>query len=283
MPLIQKLLDGFWWLRKWVISCLAYISLRVYGSEVSFQSIWLEKFPSKTNANLNLDKAKDLPGLLSVAKECLKVAESRRAVVTDKCKPLLTLSSLLLGLVGVLLPTAFAFDALWMRMLFFASALALLNTVALLLVLFAVGASSVISLDQDEVALEKDDLQKNLINSNLQCQADMDQRTDYLVEVYKAARFYFLSAFTVVVILFAISFFSQSTGDQTERVIRELRSDPHLIELLRGPKGEIGKDGDHGKDGTVNVNEIIEQLIRELRIEETFSTQTQEDCQCRGS
>jgi hypothetical protein len=77
----------------------------------------------------------------------------------------------------------------------------------------------------------------------------MDNRTDYLVEVYKAARFFFMSAFTVLVAVFCISFFVQSSDSQAKAVDSEFRSDRKFIQLIHGAKGERGDKGERGEKG----------------------------------
>jgi hypothetical protein len=185
---------------------------------------------------------------------------------------LLTLSSLLLGLVGALLPKQLAFDAIWMKALVFLSVLTLLNAVALLIVFFGVGRDMVITLDQSDIDLEKDDLKKSLINTYLQCQTNSDCRTNYLVDLYKTARFFFLTAFSALVLLFSVNFILHSESDQAKTVIAELRSDPKLIELLRGPRGErgeagtAGQSGPRGEKGIVDANEVADKLVKDPRL-----------------
>lgn len=273
---IQWPFDAFYWCRRGITWFLAYCSLRLYGLEVSAKDVWTGTYSKRQHVNRDLNKANDLPGLLTMAKECLESARDRRSVVSDKCKTLLTVSSLLLGMIGLFLPKSFAFDDMWMRVVFFAAVSALLNTVTLLLVFFDVGTETEVSLDQEDVALASDDVKKNLINLHLRCRSDMENRTDYLVDLYRTARFFFLSAFTIVLLLFSVSFFSQSRTDETERIIQGLRGDPKLIDLLRGPKGETGdkgergelgqkggtgEKGDRGERGTVDTERIIQQLL----------------------
>ena len=79
-----------------------------------------------------------------------------------------------------------------MRVGFFVAVAALINTITLLLVIFDVGADSVISLEQAEVTLPLDDFRKSLINRNLECRSAIGSRTDFQVDVYKTARCCFL-------------------------------------------------------------------------------------------
>ena len=136
------------------------------------------------------------------------------------------------------------------------------------------------TLDQSEVDLEPKDFAKNRINLYLQCQVALDNRTDYLVDLYKVARFFFLSSFTLIVILFSISFVSSSARSDASEIIRQLRSDPELIELLRGPKGgqggqgnkgdqgergPQGQKGDNGQDAVIDEEKIVDRILNDPR------------------
>src|SRR5262249_15052201 len=160
--------------------------------------------------------------------------------------------SFVLAISGLFLPKAIEFDAWWMRGLFLVAGILLLDAVILLLVYFGVGRDMMISLDQQDVELDEDNLKKSLINQYLNCQRDTDNRTDYLVNVYEASRFFALSAFFFMLVLVAVHYLSHASPAETERAIRpaeterviqQLRSDPKLIEILRGPKGEKGERG----------------------------------------
>lgn len=203
------------------------------------------------------------------------------------------MSSLLLGLVGILLPKSFAFGETWMRVVCFLAMLALLNTVTLLLIFFDVGRETEMSLEQGDVDLDSDNFKKSMVNLYLCCQVVMDNRTNYLVDLYRSARFFFLSAFTVVVILFSIQFISSSPVDDTERFIERLRSEPKLIELLRGPKGDkgdagsqgiqgakgdvgaTGPKGNSGKDAAVDEAKMIDELLNDSRLKQMLEHRLQ--------
>lgn len=279
---LQKWLDRFHWLRSSVVSGLAYCSMRLYGFEdFTYQDVKSGAYSRKDHQDLDLDESTNLDDLVTASRECFENATARRSAVTDKGKTLTTMSSLLLGLVGILLPKSFAFDSIEMRIVCFLAVLALLNTVTLLLVFFDVGKETQVLLNQDDVDLDHQDYKKSLINSYLRCKVDTDNRTDYLVDLYRSARFFFLVAFTTVVVLFSIRFAGSSPDDDTERVIHRLRGEPKLVELLRGPKGDrgalgtrgpkgdqgpSGPRGNAGKDAVVDEARIIEKLLNDPRL-----------------
>ena len=249
----QKGLDSFFRLRERLIRIIAYVSIRAYGSEVTWQQICEEKLSSNKYQYCNLDKIGDLNLILAEAKEMLKTSEDRREAVMDKCKTLLTVSSLLLALFGVLLPKSLAFDQYWLKFLFFSSMLLFFNTIVLLVEFVAVRPLMSISINQKEIDLSSENLKKNLINSNFLSIDDMDNRTDYLVEIYKAARFFFMSAFTVSVILFCANFFLQSPNSEAKAVVREIQTNTNFINYVHGAKVNRGDKGDNN---LVPVNSV---------------------------
>jgi hypothetical membrane protein len=189
------------------------------------------------------------------AKNSLQNAQERRDGVTDKCKTLLTLSSLLLTLIGILLLKT-NFEMTWLRWLFLVPALAMLNAVVLLAVFFGIQTQMVIEISQSEIDLSGENLKKCLINLYFQCQTDLNNRTDYLVEIYKVSRFFFLSAFTTIVFLSLSSFFFVSPETTAKAVANQLETDTNFIQMVRGERGEpwlkgdIGEPGERGQPGS---------------------------------
>jgi hypothetical protein len=245
---LQQILDGFFWMRKYLVTAITYLSLRLFGSEITWSQLLNGNFDSKKHTDLNLDQAGDLSLILVEAKTCLKSSEARLLAITDKCKNLLALSSLLFTLVTVLLTKSPA-DSIWIRVLFLISALAFFDAVILLMVFFDVGVGMSIDITQCEISLPSDDFKKCLINLCFKCRTDLDNRTDYLVEIYKVARFFFLSAFTVLVLLFSINLFLFNSKDSAKAIALELRGDTNYLQSVRGEKGNPGIKGDPGSKG----------------------------------
>jgi hypothetical protein len=73
--------------------------------------------------------------------------------------------------------------------------------------------------------------------------------TDYLLDLYKTARFFFLFGFLITFSLFLFSYLAKPGLTDTEKVIQQLRGDPKLVEFLRGPRGEKGEKGPQGERG----------------------------------
>jgi hypothetical protein len=258
---LQHILDGFYWLRKYFVTSITYLSLRLFGSEIKWSQLLSGIFVSTKHADRNLDNAGDLSLILTEAKNCLKNSEARLLAITDKCKNLLALSSILLTLVTVLL-TKSPTDSIWIRILFLISALAFFDAVILLMVFFDVGVGMSIDITQKEVDLPDDDFKKCLINLYFKCRTDLDNRTDYLVEVYKVSRFLFLSAFTALVLLFSINLFLISPKDSAKAVALELWGDTNFLQSVRGEKGTPGVKGDPGSKESQAPKETEAKKVR---------------------
>ena len=247
---LQTLLDYFYYGRKFLLDCIAYISLRIYGIENrTFSEVKEQKSNKAKYEEPQLDGTSDVDTLLTLGKDSYRAAQDRRQVVTDKCKTMQTLSAFLLTIIGVFLPKAFDFEWRWMQILFYIAALLLMNAVTLLLVYLAVGAETVIVVDQDKARMIGPVLKRALLHSYGRCTVATDNRTDYLVDIYKVSRFFFMCAFTLVVFLFTVNYFAHPCSSDTEKIIQQLRGDPQLVALLRGPQGIPGLMGDKGDDG----------------------------------
>ncbi len=248
--LVQKLLDYFYYSRKWLLDCIAYLSLRLYGIEDrTFSEVKKQVSDKARYKEIEFDASSDVDTLLTVAKDSYKAAQDRRTLVTDKCKTIQALSAFLLTIVGVFLPKAFDFEWTWMRIAFYIAALFLMNAITLLLIYLSVGAETVIAIDQAKARMAGAVLKKALLNSYGRCTVATDNRTDYLVDIYKVSRFCFMFAFTLIIVLFSISYFRHASATDADKIIQQLRSDPQLIALLKGPQGNIGPKGDTGNDG----------------------------------
>jgi|GEM_PF-2023852 len=283
---LQQVLDFCYYARQHIVTAVVFLNLRVFGTEVTYSDLLAGRFESRTHSPIGLDDVKEIDTLLNLSKESLVNAEKRRQGITDKCKTLLTLGSLLLGVIGLLLPKYLAFDSTWMRALSMLAVAILFNAIVLLSKFFDVGGEMEVSLVQADVGLDSINLKKSLLNRYLQCTVASENRTDYLVDLYRAARFCFLTALTFVAGLVLSNLMMNRPADQTERIVRELRSDPFLTNLLRGPQGNDGEKGSRGDQGlaglkgdrgekgdrgsNADVNDVIARLLSDARFHEAI-------------
>lgn len=235
--------------RKWVIDVLTFVSIRLVGCRYSFQEVQNRQYSLAGHQDRRLEAALAIDVLLETARACYSSAVERRTFVTDKVKTLLTLNSGLLAVVAVFSPRVIEFDDVKVRILLYLGVLALVNAFLILWAFFDVRMEMLVSLEQSEVSLGKEDLQKSLINSYLKVQAAADNTANFLADLYKTARFFLMSGFFLVFLAISGAYFLSPTPSATERVIQSLRADPKMIDLLRGPRGERGEPGPKGDVG----------------------------------
>lgn len=233
----RRALDAFYGFLKYVTTAITYGAFYIFGSEVTWVQMWNEKFDSRKHTDLVLAQDSNLDLLLQEAKESQKTAEARHASISDKCKTLLTLSSMILAFVSVLLPRT-SIDLVWTKFLFFAVTLLMMVAVILFTVFFGVRTGMRITITQKEAEFDKDAFKKALINSYFQCATDQENQNDYLVEVFKVARFFFLSALMALVLLFAVNFFITSPAPQVKAKSGDLRSDTNFLQSAHGENSD---------------------------------------------
>lgn len=251
---MQRILDCMFYARKFVVDCITFASIRLYGLEATFKDIQNRGYIQRECVKLKLDNSKDLDTLFVLAKDQHKNALDRREQVTDKAKTLITLNSALLAILAAFLPKVTDSPSLWIRLPLYGGVLLLLNALVIMWNYYDIKGETSPKLQQPEVELNKIDLKKSLINSYLRCQFDTDNITDYLADLYKTARFYFFFGFIVIFIIFSTSYFIRPYNhSDPKNAIQELRRNPDLIELLRGPKGEKGERGEQGPKGDVGL------------------------------
>lgn len=216
-----SLLDNFYYVRSWTINVILWLAFRVAAYEIKFNDVKVKtKHNNRLQINLNLDAASDLDLLLKTAESLVKDANARRVIVTDKCKTLFTFNSALLALIAVFQNKTLEFSSFEVYLYYFALFM-LVVAIIVLWQYFDVGSEAVISLEQDMIHLDKANLQKSLINSNLNCCTSIDNRTDYLVDIYKTSRFYLMIGFVIMIIVCSHNFYSRVSKAQNIAVANE--------------------------------------------------------------
>lgn len=257
---MQRILDRFYYARKYVTAFLTFLSIRLYGSEVSFLSVLDQKLPSRCKRIL-LEGAEAPDVVFDLARERYKGALDRRNIVSEKLKALLTLGSLMLAAIGLLVPRG-AFGASWSRIGLYVCALLLLNAIALILASQEVRTEMHVTLDETDVPKRSNELKAQVAGDYLMCAHDVDQGTDYLVEIYKAAKMSLSSGMWIAAALVSIVYTSQPKSDPVGDIVSRLRGDPALVELLRGPRGMKGE--------SASEEEVIGRLVKDHRLKEVI-------------
>jgi len=213
---VQKVLDGFLYLRTWGLDVIVWLAIRLTAYELTFSQVKEKKKASnRVHVDLNLDSAGDVEGLLSHAKAQVDRAVARRAIVTDKCKTLFTFNTALLALIAIFQGKITELQ-FWESAVFYAAVVTFVVALLVLWTYFDVSGEIILPLEQRLVPLSKDDLKKSLVNSNLESAADIENRTDYLVDLYKTSRFFLMSGFVLLFIVFSHNYFVQARTRKPE-------------------------------------------------------------------
>lgn len=273
MNLLQTLLDQFYYSRRHLVAGLTFLTLRAFGKEVTYGMVQSGTYDSRTAEPLCLDDAKDVGALLRITESGLTGAEKRRAIVVEKCKMLLTLGSLLLGAASYSLPKTFTSESVLSATLSVLVMLLLFNVILILLVIFDVETGMSVVLTQSEVSLDVINLKKSEINGLRACIAKAENQTDYFVDLYLSARFCLLTALAILTSLVFVNASSSLSTNSTESIVRALRSNPQLIDLLRGPKGEPGPRGEKGDQTSwPSENELVNRVIMDSRLSDKIQS-----------
>lgn len=172
----------------------------------------------------------------------------------------------LLGLTGVLIPLSINLiiaaggkTPIWfpfLGLIFVTSPLVL--TALLLLQYLGVGRWSQPQVDRDLLALAGAERKRRVLKDYIAAAHFNECVNRHLVDIYRAARRMFFVALiflTFIGWLTVLWVTGIAPGSPEKRIVSDLRSDPELLKLLRGPigpaglPGTVGPKGDQGKPG----------------------------------
>jgi hypothetical protein len=228
----RQVLDRFYYTRNWVMNVIVWLAIRLTAYEITFTCVVeKKKATNQVFADLNLDRATDLDGLSKYADGELKEATVRRGVVTDKCKTLFTFNTALLALIAIFQGKVAELTS-WEACLFYIAVIFFVVAMLVLWAYFDVGEETSMQLDQTEVSLSKVDLQKSVINSNRKCADDTDNRTDFLVDLYKTSRFYLMAGFVLLFVVFSHGHFARSSLTDAGKIDNKLQNDAKFQEKI---------------------------------------------------
>jgi hypothetical protein len=173
--------------------------------------------------------------------------QARRTAVQDKAKWLFTLAAGLITLFsGVLAERPTWFSALG----FVFVGLPLVIATLLLLRFFGVGRYSVPVVDSALLtAVTSKEAQIESLEGLLLAQSYNAGAIDYLVDLYRVSQRLVAVAVSLVVALAVATILVPSSSS----LVKEIRGNPDLVRLLRGPEGQPGPGGIPGPSGTPGV------------------------------
>lgn len=184
---------------------------------------------------------------IALAQDLFEESRSRYSTVAGKVTTILTITGIAIsGTIAALSLLGIPSSPVFLPAFVFAVAV-YCCTVWFIFKFLAVGTSAAPAIDQEFLDLSNAKKKTALLRNLLSAASQNDFRTNFLVDVYKAARNFSLLSFACACLLIVVAAMARS--DREERLILKLRSDPKLVELLRGPKGQQGDVGSAGPMG----------------------------------
>ncbi len=212
--LITFVFDGLYNTRKYLLDNVVYYSFIFYGfEEIPFRAIDERSYRNaegeKKCEEMNLSGNWDLDPLLKIAELEYRASGERHDVLKEKCREIRLFCALIIGVIGLLVPKFLVGDnhAYWVLIPVVVSVLFVCLSVAVLLVFWDKMSWSVVRLDDDLLKCQGSDLKVYLIKEYHLAAFRNDLRIDYLADVVKVARFYFMLAFAALAFALITSIF----------------------------------------------------------------------------
>jgi hypothetical protein len=223
-----------------VFTRLFWLALVLCGIECTHKKVKERRY-ARSLSLPDLERIEPTDTLCNAADNEFANAESRRKIIDDKARMLLTLVGLLIPVTATLatrLETPYV--ALVPLACFLFAALVRVGYLG-------IGSGMTPKLSPDEAVLSEEKLKRQLIRDAFWSAQYTEQCTDLLVDVYRAALRALMVGLFAVVGIAAVAYVR--TPDPSLRIIRQLRSDPALKRQLRGPQGIPGPQGPRGASG----------------------------------
>jgi len=175
---------------------VAWYVMRIYGIECTFQEVQKGCYSCRQDEDSPIpDEIPSPDDVLELSRDIYKEENKRQSSVNEKCKVLLTISTILLALISLLLiKVSFSFWGLFLVLFVFLA-------VFMLLVYFDIGCYSRPNINKEMSTLEKDKFKLKLAGDYLSCANHNRQVHDFLVDVYRVAKNSLLLGLACLVIL----------------------------------------------------------------------------------
>lgn len=224
-----------------------FLLLRLALIEAAFDEVGTRRYTAKASPDLAPGDVSDSDAHLDFAKLQYDEVEQRRKGMDDKMRALLTISSLSIPALGFTLvrgePFERAFACIGLG--------AFLATAYLLLEYLGISGYHVPDVKRDDLVRPKANFKKLLAAEYLNCAEKNGYRTDYLVDVYRAASRWFSLGllFAALTMLHLVSTTESREQSQNTKILYQLLANPDLRAKLTGPAGLPGPQGPAGSQG----------------------------------
>jgi len=229
------------WLR-YPIYRLTWAVLAVLNPGHSFKEVWDGKMESSEDqSKLKITDDTDPDFAFEQGKAAQEEEVARRAIVDDKSKVLLTISTLLLAGNAALLPH------LHPRWIGIMPLLPIMAAVFLILMYFRTSVVAVVNRNSVDWSDDPAKIKRMFAKEQFKCAADMELSNSFRVGIHRAARRAVILALFLVIPAVASAVF---TATDEESLINEVKSNAELRQLLQGPAGAVGPAGPAGEQGS---------------------------------
>lgn len=227
-----------------VVTWLEWRLLRLFFIECSLEEVRERRYiddPKGAAVVPGMMDVEDSDDFLELAKEVFDQSEKRKATIDDKCKTVLTISSISMAIITALLPRLpLPYLGIIPLLFIFASAF-------LVLVHLNVSRFRYHKLDAEYARLDAATRKKRRITDYLKDARWNESVINFHVDVYRASNRSLRLGLFILLLLAVVGSIFGSTSE--ERAIQMLRADPKMIRLLQGPKGDPGLRGPQGEAG----------------------------------
>ena len=187
---------------------------------------------------IDLPDGADASLALEEAHRAAAYEETRRGIVDEKSKVLLTVSALLLAANAALLPRAPVAGVIPLLCVFVATFLTLMY--------FRTYTTTVVDYRTVNWSKESDEVRIQIARKQFACVDGMARVNEYRVGVHRGARRALIAA---VVSMLLVSTAVVSLSKRTDPLVERIEKDAEVRALLQGPQGPIGPPGPMGSSG----------------------------------
>lgn len=198
--------------------------------------------PDIAPPDLPMASAKEGQVLFEQSLRHYEATEKRLSSVHEKTKTLLGL----LIFVASFITLAASFSEPGLLLLL--PAVPALVTIILFLEVFHLSWSGYPEIDKELVLQDDCARRQRLADDYIRAARFLDKRTNYVATIFAIARVWVSLALALVIVVLVV-YVAIGKQSSNEEIIRALRSDPNLLEMLRGPKGGTGLAGSPGPRG----------------------------------
>lgn len=227
-----------------VVTWLEWRLLRLFFIDCSLEEVRERRYIAAPNGAAvvpGMMDVEDSDDFLGLAKEVFDQSEKRKATIDDKCKTVLTISSISMAIITSLLPRLpLPYLGIIPLLFIFASAF-------LVLVHLNVSRFRYPKLDAEYARLDASTRKKRRIIDYLKDACWNESVIDFHVDVYRASNRALRLGLLILLLLAVVGSIFGSIME--ERAIQVLRADPKMVRLLQGPQGETGPQGPKGETG----------------------------------